>query len=161
MCRVREFNLSYESLTDLRTTRAKLNSLKSTDPEFYAELTGTKFEDTNVPVATEKTLPEDEEPDLDAELEDDSDLASDVVRAVVAGCKPRIPVKFDADGAIAANVVAESNDEPEEQKESESVELEVNIAASSSSAAAGDDGKRKRKENSRYSEAGLRWWKEI
>lgn len=152
MCRVREFNLSYDSLTDVRTTRARLNNLKATDPEFYAELTGTTFEETNVPSQPNQTLAEDLEPDLDAALEDDSDLPFDVVHAVIAGRKPRVPVKFSSDGGIAADAAAESNDEPQVDKgklaESSSTTVEV-------------DGKRKRKENSRYSEVGLRWWTDV
>lgn len=88
---------------------------------------------------------EENDPDFDAQLEDDSDLSSAVIGAVVAGRTPATPVNFGSDGAVSANIAAESNDEPDEAK---GAAVEVG------------DGKRKRKENSRYSEAALKWWKD-
>lgn len=141
-----------------------MNALKASDPEFYAELTGTKFEETNIPSAPNDALQEDEEPDFDAALEDDSDLPSDVLQAVVSGRKPRVPIRLGSDGAVAANAAAESNDEPVQEVPEESGSREMpdaNATTNPSSAFVEENGKRKRKENSRYSEAGLRWWKDV
>ncbi|VDB94100.1 unnamed protein product [Peniophora sp. CBMAI 1063] len=70
----------YESLIDRQTTRAHLNSLKETDPAFYAELTGTRFEEQHVLGSPNTTFAEDEAPvDISGGDTDDSDIPLNVV----------------------------------------------------------------------------------
>jgi hypothetical protein len=68
----REWNLSYASLTSFNAREA-LRNMKSTDPEFWKELTRAQCQ--NLPDASKK-LPEDDVPDtnLEDEVGDDSEL---------------------------------------------------------------------------------------
>jgi hypothetical protein len=59
MCRTGKFNLSYQSLTSF-TAREKLRNLKSTNPEFWQELT----------TVAHQTIPDDDIID-----EDDAEVA--------------------------------------------------------------------------------------
>lgn len=168
MCRTGDFNLSYESLTDPRTTRARLNNLKATDPQFYAELTSTQYENVNVPTAEGEDLDEDvqNDPDLDATFEDDSDVPINVVRAVVAHSQPSVPVRFSALGEVAMDVAAESNDLEEESPTGEGAlqpEMETSggvPTAVSDGLGVSGDGKRVRTKSKMYSEDTLRWWRD-
>src|SRR4051794_41059165 len=80
MCRVRGFNLSYQSLTSFEA-REKLRNLKSTDPEFYAELVaGTNCDE----VKQGDTVQEDDPEVLGiGDVDDDSNLPCKAVIASV------------------------------------------------------------------------------
>lgn len=169
MCRTGEFNLSYESLTDIRTTRVRLNNLKATDPQFYAELTSVSYEDDNVPSAEGQELDEDAEndPDLDATFEDDSDVPLAAVVAIVSGSKPAVPVRFSATGELSVDVAAELNEVPVEEPTSERGPSGVDESDNESDGGVGPSiyesrgsGKRVITKSKKYGEDALRWWKE-
>jgi hypothetical protein len=86
MCRVRGFDLSYESLTGF-AAREKLRGLKTNDPEFWKELTGG---DSSVEVAnTVPDLPVEDDVELqECAFDDDSNLPCTVVIANVTGLGP-------------------------------------------------------------------------
>jgi len=103
MCRVRVWNLSYESLTSFEA-REKLRNLKTDNPEFWAELSMEK-EDTSLP-APDDVVPEDvvdiEEDDNHG---DDSSIPiSAVIGAVVTG-------KGTKDGCLVSQDLAGDDNE--------------------------------------------------
>jgi hypothetical protein len=81
MCHTGEFNLSYQSLTSF-TARKKLRNLKSTNPEFWQELT----------TVAHQTIPDgdiidkDDTEAADARFDDDSDPPCDaIIKHVIHG----------------------------------------------------------------------------
>ena len=85
MCRTRNFNLSYDSLTGFKA-RQTLRNLKMTDPDFWNKLT----QNTAAEVADNSNvdMPEDED-DGEVLFEDDSDIPCEAIIACVIGSKPR------------------------------------------------------------------------
>lgn len=168
MCRTGDFNLSYESLTDVRTTRVRLNNLKATDPQFYAELTSVSYEDDNVPAAEGEELDEDVEndPDLDATFEDDSDVPLAAVRSIISGSEPAIPVRLSASGELSVDVVAELNEAPVEEPTSERGPSAMDGSDESDGGVgpamyeSRGKGKRVITKSRKYDENALRWWKD-
>jgi hypothetical protein len=137
MCRTGNFNLSYDSLTSYEA-RQKLRELKTTDPDFWNELTqktATEAADT-----TNDDVPEDE--DISEPLfEDDSDLPCDVIIARVHGSIPT-GTTSTPDGNLVSTAVAESLDAGDETES-------LGIAGESSENALGR-GKRKVTKNKLY-----------
>ena len=74
MCRVKDANLSYESLTS-RKTRGELHALKSENPAFHAELTGMQHD--GIVFSSTQVFAEDEVADEPAG--DDSDIPLSVL----------------------------------------------------------------------------------
>lgn len=104
MCRTSGFNLSYESLTGYNA-RQKLRELKTTDPDFWDQLTKNSIADA-APGPDDKVAEDEETADLPL-FEDDSDLpcqsiVSEVVGAHAAG------VVFNKDGDMASAAAAEA-----------------------------------------------------
>jgi len=105
MCRVKSFNLSYESLTSY-AVRDQLCNLKKTDPEFWKELTTASTPVANNP---EQKFDEDDtdEPDTLC-FDDDSDVVCNVVIAHVG--KSNVPngIVTTSNGNLARAAEAES-----------------------------------------------------
>lgn len=168
MCRTGEFNLSYGSLTDVRTTRVRLNNLKTTDPQFYSELTSVSYEANTVPSAEGEELDEDVEndPDLDATFEDDSDVPLAVVTSIVSGLESAVPVRFSASGELSVDIVAELNEAPVEELSSERGPSGIDGSDGSDGGVgpamyeSRGKGKRVVTKSKRYDESALRWWKD-
>lgn len=168
MCRTGDFNLSYESLTDPRTTRVRLNNLKASDPQFYAELTSVAYEDNNIPTAEGEEFDEDLEndPDLDATFEDDSNVPLTAVTSLISGSKSPVSVKLSASGELAVDVEAESNEAPVEGSTSKrgasgmdgSDESDGGVGPSVFESRG--KGKRVITKSKKYNECALRWWKD-
>ena len=115
MCRTGSFNLSYESLTSYEA-RQKLRDLKSSDPEFWAELARKTTPDHNTEITAaadddNEDFVEDDE-NIDPLFEDDSDLPCNVVIASVLGQQPR-HVTATANGDLVSTRVAEYIDNEE------------------------------------------------
>ncbi|VDC01764.1 unnamed protein product [Peniophora sp. CBMAI 1063] len=116
MCRVKDADLSYDSLTS-RVTRSELLSLRSSDPALYSELTGTTS--ANETPSDSKTYTEDEE--VDSEFEDDSDIPiSAVVKAISGSSEPINGVQSNEDGSLSCNTLSESLDDEDGEEASAS-----------------------------------------
>ena len=83
MCHVREWNLSYESLTSF-SARKRLREMKDTDPEFWKELTGAKKLDLPT---LDIAMPEDLTHN-DDQPTDDSELPLSAVKEITNGTCP-------------------------------------------------------------------------
>src|SRR4051794_27404271 len=107
MCCVKEFNLSYESLTGY-DARQRLRNLKITDPEFYETLVTGKIDlDINKGTAVPEDDPEDEV-DLP---EDDSNLPCKTIIAHVLAKKLPATVLSGKSQGLLSGAQAESFDE--------------------------------------------------
>lgn len=103
MCRVKDFNLSYESLTGYMV-RDRLRNLKKTDPEFWQELMAASAPE---PTNTEKTFVEDNAAE-DTFFDDDSNLpCTTIITHVVTSNLPE-HVASTADGCLVSTAEAES-----------------------------------------------------
>ena len=136
MCRVRGFNLSYQSLTSFEA-RERLRSLKSTDPDFYAELSAGR----NLGEIKHDEVVQEDDPEIVGigEVDDDSDLPCKAVIAIVTGQPPPMKLLTAADGSLASAAQAES--------------LELETTSSSGEISAPEElgvGKRKRTANVLY-----------
>lgn len=135
MCRVKDSNLSYESLTSY-AIRDRLRNLKKTDPDFWKELiTG------STPVANnaEQTFDEDniDESNTASSFDDDSDVICNVIIAQVGKAKLPDGIVATPDGNLARTAEAESMEVDSEALEAlETEEL--------------GPGKRKRRPNTLY-----------
>jgi hypothetical protein len=137
MCRVKEFNLSYNCLTGY-AVRDKLRNLKKTDPEFWKELTA-----ASVPEPTNRndTFEEDNVEGSDMFFDDDSDLSCDMIIACVTGSGIPETVSSMDGGNLVSVAHAELMDD---NGESNDAQLEVPLAEELG------PGKRKRQANTLY-----------
>jgi hypothetical protein len=119
MCRTGNFNLSYDSLTGFEA-RQTLHNLKTTDPNFWNELT----QNTAAEVAdiSNVDMPEDED-DGEVLFEDDSDIPCEAIIACVIGSKPRAGVSSTPDGNLMSTAAAESLDKDETEGDTSEVAL--------------------------------------
>lgn len=114
MCRVRGWNLSYESLTSF-DARKKLRDLKVEDPTFWNELSGEGVA-SDLPAPNED-VPEDasDEGDVDEYGDDSSIGLATVVRAVVnegaAALKAAVGIREDG-GLVREAFAEDDNEEP-------------------------------------------------
>ena len=81
MCRVKDFNLSYDCLTGYAVCN-KLCNLKKTNPEFWKELTSPSVPK---PMNKEQTFEEDNVDRPDVTHNDDSDLPCNSIVVCVTG----------------------------------------------------------------------------
>jgi hypothetical protein len=144
MCRTGDFNMSYDSLTSY-DARQKLRDLKTTDSEFWDELT--RKSAAGLIIADEDNVAEDEE-NTDPFFEDDSDLPCDAIISTVLGTHP-VGVTLNATGDVVSAAAAESldNDKIDELLPNEVTE---NNDKAGETAEMGR-GKRKRTSNKLYS----------
>jgi hypothetical protein len=105
MCRTGDFNLSYDSLTSY-DARQKLCNLKTTDSEFWDELTWKSA--MGLIIANEENIAEDEE-NTDLFFEDDSDLPCDAIISTVLRTNP-VGITLNATGNVVSAAAAESLD---------------------------------------------------
>jgi hypothetical protein len=121
MCYVGKFDLSYTTLTGFHT-RERLQGLKTSDPEFWAQLTSNSREDT---ASNNQVFPEDEEMALeDSHFEDDSVLPCKALIAEVlqVGSSATLVRETDGDDMVA-DMEAESLEDREwEEKAQEEPE---------------------------------------
>lgn len=143
MCRTGDFNLSYDSLTSYEA-RQKLRNLKTTDSEFWDELT--RKSAAGLIIADEDNVAEDEE-NTDPFFEDDSDLPCDAIISTVLGTNP-VGVTLNATGDVVSAAAAESLDN---DKIDEMLPNEVAENNKAGETAEMGRGKRKRTSNKLYS----------
>ncbi|KAF8173665.1 hypothetical protein BJ912DRAFT_859179 [Pholiota molesta] len=159
MCTVREWNLSYSSLMSFEA-RDKLRNLKTTDPEFWNELTSNKEEDLPAP---EEIIPEDTTiDDGDAEnLGDDSSIPLPVViRSTMQEDNVGGGVIESMHGGLVSSRLAEKDEEPIDAIDGPAAaDTDVrtvvageaaNVAMPSGSSTGNGTGKRRRFANTRY-----------
>ena len=147
MCRAGQFNLSYQSLTSFNA-RETLRNLKTTNPEFWRELTGGRSED---PVNDDQVVDEDDIEAQAAHYDDDSDLPCDAVIAHVVHGQVPVGTEVRA-GHLVSTAAAEAIDY-EGKKLDWADDVTFAIGEASSSRA---PGKRKVKVNQMYS--GTQFW---
>jgi hypothetical protein len=91
MCHVRQWNLSYQSLTSYEA-RARLRSLKQDNPEFWFELTQKRIQDVTLK-ESEPQAEDAEEVEFhggdDGELDDSDIPLKMVIDSIVTGRKPK------------------------------------------------------------------------
>ena len=142
MCRIKEFNLSYDCLTSY-AVRDKLRNLKKTDPEFWKELTAASVPD---PTNEDQTFEEDIIDGHDMSFDDDSDLPCDTIIGCTTSSGIPENVSATADGNLVSVAEAESIDEVGESSTPSQVpDSEVPLAEE-----ALGPGKRKRRANTLY-----------
>jgi hypothetical protein len=129
--------------------RRKLRDLKTTDPEFWGQLTGTA---ASVPIANDDgNIIEDQE-NTDSPFEDDSDLSCNTIVANMHGSNSA-SVGVTADGSLVSTVMAESLREGDgdsaEARTSLSIEAEGSNRVVRDSSEVGR-GKRKKTQNRMY-----------
>lgn len=107
MCHTGNFNLSYNSLISYKA-RQKLCDLKTTDPEFWAELTQRTRPVLEFPG---ETIVEDDEM-TEPLFEDDSDLPCEMIVASVLGSSPA-GVVSTSNGDMISTATAELIDNTE------------------------------------------------
>ncbi|KAG2130398.1 hypothetical protein DEU56DRAFT_740628 [Suillus clintonianus] len=138
MCRVREYNLSYESLTGF-AARDKLRKLKSEDPHFWEELTKVQ------PQETTDTTNTNEDIETEVDLYDDTSFDdTDVPCAVVIA---------DMVGACVAAGIERVDGRLGSKTDAESLEFEGNNHSEGSADVAEElgQGRRNKKANTLYS----------
>lgn len=138
-----EFNLSYECLTGYKTCE-KLRNLKTTDLAFWEELTQT----TTAAFDELETYEEDEPPNLDAVINDDSDLPCGVIVTHVLDLPRRENVATTPDGDLVSSAAAEALEDDEGTSESVPAPPVVEEFG---------PGKRKRTANKFYNDTRLFW----
>ena len=113
MCKAQEWNLLYECLTGV-AVRSRLQELKSTDPEFWKELTTRWSEDIVPPEHVEQ--PEDKVSTCDTEVDTNND--SDVPISTIIGMmlEGSAPSRYSAqeDGRLMSITDAECAEEVNE-----------------------------------------------
>lgn len=144
MCSVRDFNLSYASLTSF-PARERLRKLKETDPEFWTELTTSKEKE---PVETGENVAEDDMEAETAAFDDDSDVPITALVDFVVSGQPKEGVKVQEGGLRSAAAV-------------EAVDYEDERPSWAEEVGAGEDshrapGKRKVTANRKYT--GTQFW---
>ncbi|KAE9395696.1 hypothetical protein BT96DRAFT_1043228 [Gymnopus androsaceus JB14] len=113
MCKVREWNLSYECITG-PTMRAALRDLKANDPTFWSELTQKKAED----LAPAEDVPQEEDNDEESEdpTLDDSNIPVDlVIQNILHSSLPE--GSESRNGGLASTMDAEKMDLEGEKQE--------------------------------------------
>ena len=111
------FKLSYNCLTGFEA-RQTLRDLKTTDPDFWNELTQkTTVELTDI---ANEDMPEDED-DIEPLFEDDSDLPCETIVARVIGSKSRASVVATPDGSLVSTGAAEPLDKDEIEVDTEEI----------------------------------------
>jgi hypothetical protein len=102
MCHTGKFDLSYQSLTSF-TARKKLCNLKSTNPEFWQELTTVAHQT----IPNDNIIDEDDVEAADAQFDDDSDLPCDtIIEHVIHG--QQIDGVRDQAGHLASTAAVEA-----------------------------------------------------
>jgi len=118
MCKVREWNLSYECLTGV-AVRSRLRELRNTDPEFWKELTTRQSEDIVPPEHVEQ--PEDKVSTCDTvDTNDDSDVPISAIIGVML--EGSVPSRYSAqdDGGLMCIAVAECAEDVDDSEMSSS-----------------------------------------
>jgi hypothetical protein len=104
MCRAGDFNLSYESLTSFKA-REKLRNMKTTDPEFWAELTA----GVHQTIRDDEVVDEDDVEVAATRFDDDSDLPCDAIIAHVVHSQEVLGVQVQ-NGRLASMAAVEAID---------------------------------------------------
>jgi len=142
MCRVKDFNLSYDCLTGY-AIRDKLCNLKKTDPEFWKELTSPSVPK---PMNEDQTFEEDNVDGPDETHDDDSDLPCNAIVACVTGSSLPKNIASTVDGDLVSAAQAEQIDGDGIDEESGDLPWAVPPAA----VEVFSPGKRKRQANMLY-----------
>ena len=108
MCRTGNFNLSYDSLTGYEA-RQKLHDLKTTDPDFLAELT--QKATVKLIVHPNEVIAEDEDT-VNPLFKDNSDLPCEAIIANITSSSPA-NVASTSNGDMMSTAAAESLDDNE------------------------------------------------
>ncbi|KDQ50960.1 hypothetical protein JAAARDRAFT_707172 [Jaapia argillacea MUCL 33604] len=111
LCRIGDYNLSYETLTSFEA-RQHLRNLKTSDPVFWVDLN--RIQDDEQGPDENDEVPE----DLDQEtltFEDDSNLPTEAIIAHVMNSELLEGVEVTSDGDLQANMEADSNEEVVEE----------------------------------------------
>jgi hypothetical protein len=104
MCRTKEWNLSYDSLTGF-TAHERLRNLKAHDPEFYDELMANQVPEKAI------EYPKDDEMLTKDEEGDDSDLPMETVIAHAVDLDVVASVVKTADGNLESSTLADGFDD--------------------------------------------------
>ena len=156
LCRVRGWDLSYESLTSYEMCK-KLRSLKTTDPAFWAELCSGNVA-SDVPNEGE-TVVEDEEILEDGDDGDDSAIGITEIVAEVLNLKEGGRVDGKTEGLMLSNLAEDGGEAPTNNPGPAINVLTSNPALSSEivTTVTGEGSKRKRIANKWYPMKNFIW----